>query len=351
MSWFREQAPPETPAAMAQTIRRAVWEDAPAIVALGERFLAASTYAAQIAYNSAHMRRLVDGLLGNPEAVIFVSETAGQIVGVIGVALFDHAMSGERSATEATWFVDPEHRGHGMRLLRAAEDWAQSRGAMMLQVTAPTSDLCALYPRLGYAHVETAFQKRFVPLPVVIDDVLMDPDAYRASVLAVPVATYHAGPGTDFYNMALCPFPELPAWFAKHHPELMITMSAIRKAPAGQIEPHFIHTDRDMGTWSGIFYLMPHPPDGDGTTFYQHRVSHEIQSGLAFDVDDAVSWRDRDQWEAWHHVPARFNRLVLFPSTYYHARALEQNYGEGDDARLIHILFGTGPLFGKAGVS
>lgn len=338
--WFDQHA---TTHAIA--IRRASWQDTDAIVALGAAFLASSGYAAQIAYNPAHMGHLVAGLLGRPDAAIFVSETDGQIVGVIGVALFDHAMSGERAATEVTWYVHPAHRGQGLKLLRAAEEWARAHGAMIFQVTAPTPDLAVLYPRLGFEYVETAFQKRFVPLPIVVDGVLADPDAYRAAVQALPFATFHASADVDFHNMALCPFPEVPAWIAEHHPGLTITLSAARRAPAGQVEPNYIHTDRDMGEWTGILYLTPNPPAGDGTMFWRRKDTGAIQSGAAFDLEDAIAWRDRDQWAPWHLAEARYNRLVLFDSTYYHSRAIEDSYGDdAASARLIQVIFGSGKL-------
>ena len=56
-------------------------------------------------------------------------------------------------------------------------------------------------------------------------------------------------------------------------------------------------------------------------------------------AQESQAWSDRDQWSLRLHVASRFNRVVLFPAEYFHSRALYENYGDGDTARLTQIVF------------
>lgn len=121
------------------------------------------------------------------------------------------------------------------------------------------------------------------------------------------------------------------------------TLSFFRKSPLGQEEPHFIHTDIDMGDWSAILYLNPDPPEGDGTSFWTHTASGAIESLIPHERSE--EGRTAIGWELRQHVQARFNRLVIFPSSFFHSRAIPENWGEGDEARLTQITFGRGDIF------
>lgn len=177
----------------------------------------------------------------------------------------------------------------------------------------------------------------------VFDNVVADPNAYRAKVLASEFRSIDFGhvvfhgisTGQEFAS-------ELIRWIAQHFPHLASTMTFFRKSPLGQAEPNLVHTDVDMGQWTGILYLNPVPPAEDGTAFMTHRETGAIRS---FGTNDrAGDWKDTSKWSLWHRVPAAFNRLVMFPADYFHSRAIESNYGAGDDARLIQVVFGTGEL-------
>jgi hypothetical protein len=180
----------------------------------------------------------------------------------------------------------------------------------------------------------------------VLDNVLPDPMAYRRAALgaefksiAIGQAVFHGiGRNGDF---------SLPRWIEGQYPTLQSGVTFFRQSPLGQQEPNFIHTDLDMGEWTGILYLTPDPPAEDGTTFWRHRQTGEIGSVALTDearLEEWFEWREPDKWEPWHRVQAVFNRLMLFPARYFHSRSIAANYGDGDDARLIQIVFGTGEL-------
>ena len=67
------------------------------------------------------------------------------------------------SATEVAWFVDKKYRGRGaLKLLRAFEDWAESKEADYITVAdiEGIANLEPLYKRMGYSKVETSYSKR-----------------------------------------------------------------------------------------------------------------------------------------------------------------------------------------------
>lgn len=139
--------------------RFATRADLDAIVAMGRRFLAASSYRAHVAENPEQMRILAAMLIDGHESVIIVAEDASGLVGMIGLLLYDHPMSGARVCGELFWWVEPEKRGIGVRLLKDAERWAKAHGAFALAMIAPTPEVETLYERLGYQAVERAYQR------------------------------------------------------------------------------------------------------------------------------------------------------------------------------------------------
>jgi hypothetical protein len=176
----------------------------------------------------------------------------------------------------------------------------------------------------------------------IFDNVLVRPQEYREKVLKLPFLTYDFG-FCKFHGIAVDgPCTELLHWIKGKFSSLTPTLTFFRKSPLGQEEPHYIHTDVDMGDWSALLYLNPEPKQGDGTTFWTHRPTGTIESSIPHERSregDTV-----DNWDVREHVHSKFNRAVLFPSTYFHSRAIHENWGDGDDARLVQVVFGTGVL-------
>ena len=149
------------------TIRRAGEADLPALVAMSRRFLA-TVYAGRLADNPPHLEALGQQLLSGEHTVVFVAERAAGPIGMIGMMIYAHPMSGERTASEVMWWVEPEHRGIGLQLLAAATDWAVGQGAAILQLIAPSQadeaiavgSVAELYHRLAFDRIETTYQKR-----------------------------------------------------------------------------------------------------------------------------------------------------------------------------------------------
>jgi hypothetical protein len=173
---------------------------------------------------------------------------------------------------------------------------------------------------------------------MIFDDFLSNPEEYRKAALANEFKSY-TFPQCTFHGIAQPAPPLVPAKIMRLMPMLKPTLSFFRKSPVGQKEPHFIHTDADMGQWSAILYLNPQPIAGDGTSFWTHEENGTIESAIPHEYSE--QGRSSNGWELRETVPAKFNRLLLFPATYFHSRAIFDNWGEGDEARLTQVTFGV----------
>lgn len=139
-------------------IRRATDADIPRLVEMGRRFLKESPYHRHIAENPQQMAELGRQLMKNAGGLL-ISEHDGQITGMFGFVVYDHFMSGERVAGEVFWWVEPEARGDGVKLLRTAEQEARNAGAKAMQMIAPDEHVAGFYARLGYIPVEMTYQR------------------------------------------------------------------------------------------------------------------------------------------------------------------------------------------------
>lgn len=138
------------------TIRPAIAADISALVHMGERFLAASPYADVLTKNPQQMATLCQQLIDGTGVILVLDGGSGP-VGMIGLYCAPHFLSGDLSVGEVFWWVDPDQRGQGVRLMRAAETWARERGAVAMQMVAPDDRVGALYQRLGYQPVERTY--------------------------------------------------------------------------------------------------------------------------------------------------------------------------------------------------
>lgn len=143
-------------------IRRATSEDVEAIVAMGLCFQATTNYAQHLRATPETLRSLAMSILANDQSVIFLAERERSILGMIAASLYLQPMSGELVGTEICWWMNPDARGGrtALRLIRAAEAWAVSRGAVVFQLMAPTAKVGQFYEALHYDLIETHYQRR-----------------------------------------------------------------------------------------------------------------------------------------------------------------------------------------------
>ncbi len=177
---------------------------------------------------------------------------------------------------------------------------------------------------------------------IVLDDFLNDPEKYRELAIGADFKTFTFEAETfhGIYPLALTEL--VPTRISQMFPSADPTLSFLRKSPFGQVEPHFIHTDIDMGNWSAILYLNPEPPKGDGTTFWTHSRSGTIGSIIPHErSEEGMTARG---WAVRESVQSKFNRMVFWPSWLFHSRSIPENWGEGDEARLTQVTFGKGKI-------
>jgi len=300
--------------------------------------------------NPLQLTALTAQLIESPDGVVFVADDGDRLVGMIGMMTFSHHLTGEKTAGEVAWWVEPDARGIGTALLKQAERWGAEQGALHIQMNAPNTRVGALYERRGYQMAETTYYRPVTAAMTairVVDNVLDDPSDYAAETRQQTFRDVRTSPDVLFHGIAPPVDDRLPRWLAEQYPELTPTLTFVRQSPEHQDEPNYIHTDRDMGEWTVIYYLTDQPPDEDGTTFWRNKRTGAIQSTAQSEqefIDEWMAWRDLSQWEPWHTVAAKPNRAVLFPAPYFHSRAIRDNYGTGDQARLIQVMFGTGGL-------
>lgn len=140
--------------------REATTGDVPQLLEMGVSFLASTAYGQHVPTNRAQLATTARWLIEAPEGVVLVAERDGRLVGMIGAAIFTHPISGEQMASELFWWVEPDSRGAiGVRLLKRLEAWARRRGAVKVQMIAPTWEVEQVYSALGYARVEVAYQR------------------------------------------------------------------------------------------------------------------------------------------------------------------------------------------------
>lgn len=141
-------------------IRRARLTDIPALVELGMRFMHESGYAAHLTANPNAHAELAERLITDVSGLVLVDERESEIVGMLGAIATVHPHSGDRVMAELFWYVAPDARGSGVRLLQEAEHWAITNGVRKSIVVAPEgSSVDLLYVRMGYKPLERQFIK------------------------------------------------------------------------------------------------------------------------------------------------------------------------------------------------
>src|SRR5439155_897947 len=113
-------------------IREAEERDVNRLVEMGRRFIAESSYKDILGDNPVQMEELVWKLMASKG--VLVAEEKGKLTGMIGYVVFPHFISGIKTAGEVFYWVEPEHRGVGLKLLRAVEKRAKESGAVHMQM-------------------------------------------------------------------------------------------------------------------------------------------------------------------------------------------------------------------------
>lgn len=142
-------------------VREAALPDVRAIVDMGTKFLKEGPYNEQIESDE-QAAKLAASVLSSPNGKILVSEGDGKVNGVFAFIVYPHYFTGEMTALELIWYVEPEARAGGIavKLLAKAEEMARGFGVKRMQLTAPTEDVGKLYKYCGgYKKLEVTYQR------------------------------------------------------------------------------------------------------------------------------------------------------------------------------------------------
>ncbi len=152
------------------SIRLATLQDVPALVEIGRRMHALTRFR-KFDYNAAKVARTFTDLLakGQHKYVFFAAEDSARCIvgGLIGV-LEQHIFSDALTANVMHYDVLPEARmgGHGVRLLRAFEQWCANRKVVEIGFGINSGEdldrLARFAQRMGYGKVGENFVKRFL---------------------------------------------------------------------------------------------------------------------------------------------------------------------------------------------
>lgn len=163
---------------------------------------------------------------------------------------------------------------------------------------------------------------------VIFDNVLSGPDSYVDHILSGEFQDYPDGDKV-FKGIQLAPDNGISALLKEYFPNHDATYNFIRRSPEGQEEPNTVHSDREMCDTIALLYLNKEFPEGAGTTIYE-----DNNSGSTIDRGDAS-----ENFTPSIHISMKYNRMIAFPSDLYHSRNIKNNFGSGDNARLVQVVF------------
>ena len=92
-------------------------------------------------------------------SVALVSERNGALAAFVFCVLMPSPLTGEIVAVKCLWEAREDARGHGVKVHKAAEDWAVSRGVRRFLSSCFDEAAAGLLRRMGFNEIEHIFEK------------------------------------------------------------------------------------------------------------------------------------------------------------------------------------------------
>lgn len=186
----------------------------------------------------------------------------------------------------------------------------------------------------------------------VFDDFADNMDEVREKVITMPFAD-EKGPDDYVYKNVLV--ADMPVWFeelaGRVGKKIIPRMSFFRMNIERELPHSWVHSDDICAQYAAVLYMNKPAQCYGGTAMWKH-----LPTGLNFlpspeqlaAVNVPVSIRedigkdthDIKLWEQVGMVPMRYNRLVTYPTTYFHSRYPFEGFGATqEDARLVWTCF------------
>jgi GNAT superfamily N-acetyltransferase len=121
-----------------------------------------SEYKIPVTYNREVLLKNFRASEGSPDTVVILLRKNEKVIGFLVGFANSPLFSTDKIATEAAWYVYPEHRGRGsLKLLQAYEYWAKHVAKCKLIQMLHLGDerLDKLYERKGYRKSEVCYIK------------------------------------------------------------------------------------------------------------------------------------------------------------------------------------------------
>ena len=150
---------------------------------------------------------------------------------------------------------------------------------------------------------------------ITFDDIIKDPKTYVSDIHNHEFQDLADGDNTFRNIQSRDRYDEFAKYVTNLFDGYSVKLNFIRKSPLNQLEPNFIHTDEMMGDITCLLYLNEVEPEENGTTIYDK------------DNNPLVT------------MYSKFNRMIAFNADAPHSRNILENFGEGESARLVQIIF------------
>jgi hypothetical protein len=183
----------------------------------------------------------------------------------------------------------------------------------------------------------------------VIEDFLPEAEAQALRELAL-AADYEPflTPGTDSVQVRRAARMPLPAVMrglgeALGRP-VEAAYSGFRLDYAGEHPNTPVHFDGDVSRWAAVYYLNPPGQCRGGTAFWRHRQTglNAVPPDATADIEMAyrIEGNHADHWTLESIIGMRFNRVIVYPTNYFHSRYPIGGWGTNpEDGRLVCGVF------------
>ena len=112
----------------------------------------------------------------------------------------------------------------------------------------------------------------------------------------------------------------------------------------GELPNSYVHFDGDVSRFAAVYYLNPPSQCRGGTAFWRHRVTgfNAVPPDATTDIELAfrIEGNHADHWMLESIIGMRWNRCLIYPTSYFHSRYPIEGFGSGPpDGRLVAGVF------------
>lgn len=176
----------------------------------------------------------------------------------------------------------------------------------------------------------------------VIDDFHPFPQALRDVGLSAPYEDWLGPDGQVYKRICRMEIPGIRSMLEGLFGSIDILGMGFRLNFDGEVPNAAIHSDMGWGTHALVLYLSDGP---SGTAFWKHKATgtDRVDPGDVWLFEHVnKDWNDASKWEQIRFVEMKFNRALIYESSYFHSRFPFEAFGKDKDSgRLIVVAFFT----------